>query len=414
MRANMSSMSDQFGAKNDARSKGDFDLAALLDVENIEAFFHDYWEKGPMVLHRNKPNYYDGLFSIRDIDSVLCLKRFKHGEVGFLFPDQPDPVPVPLLDSGLADFVELQTAYRKGASVLLYACEGFCEPIAKLCRSMTQLFRGPVTIGAFLSPPGIHSSAPHYDKGDAFIIQLEGTKKWRIYEQTVPHPLPDPELSVLVDPDKLPTLLHDVEIGPGDLLYVPRGFVHEAQTTDSPSLHLTVLLRAYCWSDLLLKALAVVTQRQVALRRAIPVGLLRGDMPSNADRDQFRAMLQLLAKDANLDEGLDEVNAMFMRTLRAIPDDRLNQIQKLNTMTLDSRLRKTHGVLCQISHGENDVSISFPQNAVRAPLSISPTLHFIESHDTFLVRDFPGLRDEGKLTLARRLVTEGLLHFVDC
>jgi len=45
----------------------------------------------------------------------------------------------------------------------------------------------------------------------------------------------------------------------GDLLYMPRGFLHEAWTTDEPSTHLTVGLHVVRWLDLLSVALAQVS-----------------------------------------------------------------------------------------------------------------------------------------------------------
>lgn len=393
-------------------SARDLGLIELLAPESVDTFFRDYWEKAPLVVLRKQPDYYAGVFSTRAIDSVLCLKRFRRGEVRFLYPDRR-PVLASLSENGLADLAEVQAAYHQGASVLLYDCEEYSEPIARLCRNVTQHFRSPVTIAAFLSPPGIDSSLPHFDKGDSFVLQLEGTKRWRVYEQAFPAPLPDLHLDSLIARENLPPLRHEVELGPGDLLYTPRGFVHWAQTSEHSSLHLTVRLRAYVWSDLLAEALAAMTQRHVALRHAVPPELLRGDLAPAAARDHFREMLRLLAEDANLEEGLAGLAGKLLRTLRPIPDDRLSQVHELPALTLTTVLRKMHGTVCHITREENEVNIEYPQNTVRGPVTIAPALHFIANAERFLVCDVPGLTDEGKLTLVRRLVKEGLLQIAD-
>ena len=36
-------------------------------------------------------------------------------------------------------------------------------------------------INSYLTPPGSQGFAPHYDDIEAFVIQLEGKKHWRLY-----------------------------------------------------------------------------------------------------------------------------------------------------------------------------------------------------------------------------------------
>lgn len=39
----------------------------------------------------------------------------------------------------------------------------------------------PLRSNAYLTPPGSQGFAPHYDDIDAFILQLEGRKRWSLY-----------------------------------------------------------------------------------------------------------------------------------------------------------------------------------------------------------------------------------------
>lgn len=34
---------------------------------------------------------------------------------------------------------------------------------------------------SYLTPPGTQGFAPHYDDIEAFVLQLEGKKKWKLY-----------------------------------------------------------------------------------------------------------------------------------------------------------------------------------------------------------------------------------------
>lgn len=44
--------------------------------------------------------------------------------------------------------------------------------------TLELFFRAPVGCNAYLTPPGRQGFAPHSDDIDAFILQLEGTKRW--------------------------------------------------------------------------------------------------------------------------------------------------------------------------------------------------------------------------------------------
>ena len=79
----------------------------------------------------------------------------------------------------------------------------------------------------YLTPAGTQGFAPHYDDIEAFVLQLEGKKRWRVYKplspgETLPrYSSPNYDQSILSEP------IIDVVLEPGDLLYFPRGYVHQ-------------------------------------------------------------------------------------------------------------------------------------------------------------------------------------------
>jgi bifunctional lysine-specific demethylase and histidyl-hydroxylase NO66 len=87
-----------------------------------------------------------------------------------------------------------------------------------------------VNVNAYLTPPCSSGFNAHYDTHDVFVLQTAGVKKWRIYHSPIPLPLPSQShirgtaasVSGLGDPAL------EVELQTGDMLYVPRGFLHHA------------------------------------------------------------------------------------------------------------------------------------------------------------------------------------------
>lgn len=97
--------------------------------------------------------------------------------------------------------------------------------------------------------------APHFDDVDVFVLQLEGRKRWQVYK-----PLPGSILprasSRDFSPHEIGSPILEVVLEPGDLLYLPRGTIHQAQSLpDHHSLHLTVSAnQRNTWIDFLMPA----------------------------------------------------------------------------------------------------------------------------------------------------------------
>ena len=64
----------------------------------------------------------------------------------------------------------------------------------------------------------------------------------------------------------------DVTLTPGDTLYLPRGWLHEALTSDADSLHITVGVKVYTWLDAVRAALEETAQEEDGYRRSVADG----------------------------------------------------------------------------------------------------------------------------------------------
>ena len=66
----------------------------------------------------------------------------------------------------------------------------------------------------------------------------------------------------------------EVILCPGDVLYLPRGYVHEARCDSSPSFHITVALATHDWclSTILSETVRQTLNEVPKFRRALPIG----------------------------------------------------------------------------------------------------------------------------------------------
>jgi Cupin superfamily protein len=146
----------------------------------------------------------------------------------------------------------LFSAYLDGCSVVVNHSDLFVSEIADLCEDLQRSFPHAYA-NAYLTPPGLQAVPPHADDRDVLVVQVVGEKNWRVYQKIpIPHPYPHEQVGkdgFPVPPQVFDQVLVERTLRPGDVLYMPRGYVHEAcASSDSLSFHVTVALATHDWT----------------------------------------------------------------------------------------------------------------------------------------------------------------------
>ncbi|KAL4280187.1 hypothetical protein GQ457_03G029460 [Hibiscus cannabinus] len=133
----------------------------------------------------------------------------------------------------LDDILKCQEAYNDGYTVALRGMEFRFERLAFIVDRLASIFGQP-SAGAnvYLTPPNSQGLARHYDDHCVFVCQIFGSKQWKIFSR------PNGQLPRLYDPCNIlnnETIddardCHHFLLNEGDVLYIPRGFPHEAST----------------------------------------------------------------------------------------------------------------------------------------------------------------------------------------
>lgn len=98
---------------------------------------------------------------------------------------------------------------------------------------------GSMAVGV-KTPAGKRGLPVHWDMGAVTAIQLAGIKKWYLWPPVVG--LDEVcNLRDVTSAEKKAKPMMTVTLAPGDVLFVPRGWLHRAETQgDKPSLHVSV------------------------------------------------------------------------------------------------------------------------------------------------------------------------------
>ncbi|KAF6132580.1 ribosomal oxygenase 1 [Phyllostomus discolor] len=238
-------------------------------------FYRRLWEREAVLVRRQDHTYYQGLFSTADLDSMLRNEEVQFGQhldAARYINGRRETLNPP----GRALPAAAWSLYQAGCSLRLLCPQAFSTTVWQFLAVLQEQFGSMAGSNVYLTPPNSQGFAPHYDDIEAFVLQLEGRKLWRVYRPRVP----TEELALTSSPnfsqDDLGEPVLQTVLEPGDLLYFPRGFIHQAECQDGVhSLHLTLsTYQRNTWGDFLEAVLPLAIQaameENVEFRRGLP------------------------------------------------------------------------------------------------------------------------------------------------
>jgi hypothetical protein len=292
--------------------------------------------------------------------------------------------------------------YRRGDTVVLQGLHHTNPLLAKLANNLALALDHPIQVNAYLSPSSTQGLDLHFDFHDVFVVQLDGSKRWRIWSPlprtTDPvkgrHSIAAPRLDELGEP------LLDITLHPGECLYLPRGYPHAAETVDEHSDHLTIGLVAVTWQRVLRKAI----DAEVAAGRltaALPVGLLEPGSSVPVDGLPLGGWRELLRPDALR-------HWMAREIWRRQPATRL---RPRVPVAMDGRdLEFTPGPLLWLTTVGERALLGLGDRLLDMPIEAVDFLAALFDAESPIVGDdVKGLDDESRSVVLRRLLAEGVL-----
>jgi hypothetical protein len=380
-------------------------LARCLDPVDAGTFLDDHWERRPLVVARGEPGRFDDLLSEDDVERLVCSTAIRYP--GFRLVREGGQLDVGRYTSDVswrppftqtADVERVLAEWETGATIVLQALHVTWHPLAVFCRLLEDALGHPVQANAYYTPRGSQGFAVHHDTHDVLVLQVAGEKRWLLHDPLLELPLKHQRYSSALGEHGEPT--DDLVLGPGDTLYLPRGWLHEAATSDSDSLHLTIGIGAYTWFDAARDALAEC-EDELELRRGVTDG--------GGDR-----LVDLLAQRLEPDLVERRRRRRFLDSRRPIREDGVSQVRAGERLDAESVVVRRETVIADLEEQAGGPALVFEGKEVRFPVHAARELEAcFEAEGPFRAGELPGELDlDGRLVLVRRLVREGFLRIL--
>jgi len=227
-------------------------FARLLEPITPDEFFESYYEKKPLYIE-GTPEKSAGVCTWDDFNELIS----KTG----IWSDQTFKMVIDTQRIAAQDYCEraagrdgislnvpasakVQKQMDNGASIVLDLVETLTPGIRAVAEAFEMALATRVSCNAYCSQNQRKAFPSHFDSMEVFALHVEGTKTWNVYEGRFEDPLEMPgyeQTSFAPDyHDKAKGgLLMVVEMKPGDLLYLPKGWYHDAMASSDACLHLS-------------------------------------------------------------------------------------------------------------------------------------------------------------------------------
>jgi ribosomal protein L16 Arg81 hydroxylase len=387
-----------------------------------QTFAREHWGRVPLLSRSDAlPRDFSDLLSAETVDELLAergvrapfIRVARAGELlardCYLGPagfgaEMPDQV----------DSAKVLNQFASGATVVLQGLHRLWPPLIDFVRSLVDDLGHPVQANAYITPPESRGFDAHYDVHDVFVLQIAGRKHWTVHPPVHPDPLAsqpwtDHRGAITERVTTEPAI--DTVLGPGDVLYLPRGWLHSAKALGEVSIHLTIGVSILTGMDVIR---AVVDQLEgvADFRKSLPMGV------DPTDRNELAATTTKLI--AQLTEALrDHTSELGEEAAVRLAErfaDRTRPVSVRPLASLDAARRAAtaavqwrHGLIATVRRDGERVLVRLSDRTISFPESCADALARLHAGAVVVAGTLPGLDHADGEVVIRRLLREGVV-----
>lgn len=228
-----------------------YSFADLLAPLTPQEFANSVYEKKPVHIPAGAADKFAFAMSWDILNGILDQSSIWTPQTLQLVLDKAILQPQQYSRDGLAldgatisqvDFEKVRHFVSQGASVVLNGIEMLTPGMKRIAEVLGREPGGKVQANLYCSWQAHQAFDVHFDTHDVFAMQITGEKAWRIYQRHFLYPINHPAFKMLpvsYHHEHKGPLLMEFIMRPGDLVYIPRGFYHEALAQSEGTVHIS-------------------------------------------------------------------------------------------------------------------------------------------------------------------------------
>lgn len=297
----------------------------------------------------------------------------------------------------------------RGATFYFQKVHRLSRPLGRFVSLLELGLGSSVQANAYLTPPNSQGFGFHADTHDVFVVQVEGQKKWAVREPSEENVQPDHRLQS--HPGSTPEF--EVELYPGDVLYLPRGWVHAAYTgQEHYSLHLAVAVQNKTLGDLL-KEMVSQLANDPRFRSNLPIDFIHD---ARIAQDTVQVLVEELLSWVK-GQSVEDVTSRFIASFLSsrVPDLRyqLPAIVQFEDLRDTTKVRARPGTVWILYSTDDVVRVVCGDREVRVPKHFESSVRLLATDSPISVAELDELDDSERRELVVSFVKEGLLDVAD-
>ena len=228
----------------------------MLDTKILEVFK----DREPKKLTSAYMKNYKDIVNIEKINKILDNKELLRKAILWKVTTREIDKPKEISKEMVVEAVGL------GYSIKIDNIQNHDIDIMTLNSRWENITKSICFTNCYLTPAYSQCFDPHYDEYDVFIIQVFGRKNWSIEKnKLIEYPLKSEsyEKEQYIFNNEIKTTLK-----PGEIIYIPSGHVHQAETTNTTSIHLTIGVHEKRIIDTIIESLKAIAEKEMILRKS--------------------------------------------------------------------------------------------------------------------------------------------------
>jgi hypothetical protein len=387
-------------------------------VADPDSFAAEHWGRAPLLTRGTEDAFRD-LLDLDGVDELLSRRGLRTPFIRLAKAGQ-------VLDSSsftasggvgaeISDQVrddKVAGLFGDGATVVLQALHRTWPPVIDLCTRLAAELGHPVQANAYITPPSSRGFSAHYDVHDVFVMQLAGRKHWTIHAPVLTDPLRDQpwgQRSKAVADAAVGPAAIDTVLEPGDVLYLPRGWLHAATALGEVSAHLTVgvhVVTRYA----LVEALAALVADDPELRATLPLGIDVADPEALAPHlEAVRTALTGALARVPAEAVARRVRRRVWAGGRPEPVAVVAGTAFAEGLAAGDVVRRRVGLHHRLRTSGEQVVLELPDREVTFPSFTATALRALLGDAPVEVGSLAGMEEADQVVLVRRLLREGVV-----